>query len=447
MEVQIESLSPVEKKLTIRVPAERVQKELDDAYRTLQRDVALPGFRKGKVPRKFLEGRYGQHVNGEVGTKLITESFEKAAEDNKVVPVSQPTIERGQVRAGEPYEFAVRVEVRPEVVVEGYAGMDLPFERVEVTPAEILGEVEALRKQSGTTSLVEEERPVAEGDLVEVDFTFRAEGVADFSQKTYPLGVEDSMHGFLYPLVMGLSVGEERSADVEIPPAYYQKRWAGKTAQVTLSVKAIKAVSYPEIGDALAVANGFENLDALEGDIRFRLTESKEKAARAKAFDTLSRLLVEKYPVDVPPGLQRAQAEQMIRNTTAQLQAQGVKVRNNLRLDDLDGENRGRVLEEAAFAIRRALLLESIADAEKIEVQEEDVDEKIREMAEQYRQRPEAVRGMLVKNQALDDMKARIREDKALDFLLEQANIVDQVPEDGASADAPGSGEARETVA
>ncbi|MCK6528848.1 trigger factor [Myxococcota bacterium] len=436
MEVLVESLSPVEKKMTIRIPAERVTKEIDAAYRTLQRDVVMPGFRKGKVPRRFLENRFGHHVQGEVGSKLITESYEKAIEENGVVPVSQPLIEKGEVRTGADYEFSVRIEVRPELKVEDYTGLDVAFDDASVSDEEVDGELQKLRNQAGQMNAVTEERPVREGDLVVADFALSAEGQPEFTQSGYLLSPSDPQHGVLHAPLIGHGVGSEVATTVTLPAGYYQRRFAGQEVAVRAKVLGIKELAYPEVDDALAKELGHDSLDALKADIRFRLEQAKERRARERAGNRLVQTLVERHPMEVPPGLLRGQAEQMIRNTTSHLQSKGMKVRN-LHLDDLDPENRQKVLDEASLAIKRTLVLESVADQEKIEVTEEDLDEKIQEIAAENGQRVEAVRGILVKNNAIEDLKARIREDKALDFLLERANIVELEPGASVAGDAP----------
>lgn len=438
MQVQIEDVSPIQKKLSFVVDQSTVGGKLDEAYGNLARQVRLPGFRKGKVPRHLLEKRYGRAIAGEVASRVISDALQSALTDHKIAAVGQPVVDPGELSAAADYAFSVTVEVKPKLVVEGWDGMDVQWPQVVVPDAEIDAEIDAMRQREATMEAAEEGHEAAEEDMVWLDATLSAEGKEDqtLSNVMLVVGGQFGVVDYLDPLVRGLPVGGEKSATLELPESA-PEGWAGVIAQVAVKVNEIKLHKMPALDDEFAGDVGFDSLEALRNDVRFKLEEARGQAARAKAAEWALDKLLEQHAFDVPEGLVRAEAETLLQQNLQQLAMRGMRMRQ-VRLEQLQDEARERLLREGALSARRALVLEAIADQAGVEVSDADMDAKIEEIAAEVGQQAAAIKGMLAKRGGTEELRLRLREEKALDLLLERANVVDAPPEaeDAAAEDA-----------
>lgn len=434
MQVDIEELSTVERKLSFTIEAEKIDAALNEAYRNLGKQVNMPGFRAGKVPRRLLEQRFGKHIGGEVGGQLISEAFDEAIEEHDLFPVSQPIVEQGLLKAGTPYEFSVTVEIKPSVVVDGWDGLDVEWERNEVTDEQVQTELDSLAQRNATFEAGGKDHKAIEHDLALVDITATSEGLEDKTLEGYPVQVGSESYGmplsvFLAPKVLGKKTGGKGTVKGEIPAGALGDEWDGVQATVKFVVKEIKTQTLPVLDDEFAVDEGHESLELLKADIRFKLGEQLRKHLRAHAADFALDKLGEMNPFDVPRGLARAEAESMIQQNLRQFAGMGSQM-PQVRLEDLSEANQQKFLENAETMVRRALILEAVATAAEVEASESDVDEKIAEMAAEVGQQPAAVKGLLMKQGGMDGLKSHIREEKAIDTILERANIIDIEPRD-----------------
>ena len=455
MDVQVEAVGNISKKLSFTVPAETVDQEITTAFRTLRKEVMLPGFRPGRVPRKLLEQRFGGEIRSEVSSKLISDAFDQAVEEHSITPVGPPDIDQGDLKAGEAFTFAVTVEVKPEISVENYSGLNVVWDKPEVADAEVDEQIEGMRHQSGSLATVDEDRAVGDGDVAEVAFTLSQDGVDDLNRDPLMIGVpEDHYHGFLVDLLKGAKKGESREGEVAVPGDYIDPEWAGKTVQAKLEVREIKKVQYPELNDDFAKDMGHDTVDIMKAALRFRIQEAKDKRAREQASRRLLRKIVVANPFEVPPKMIQARGESLVSSIAAHMMP-GLDQAAQFSLDDLDDDKKAGILEEAEFAVRRGLVLEAIVRQEELKVSDEERDARVQAMAEESGQRPEAIRGYLMKAGGMEDLENHMLEDRAVDLLLERAEIVDEdpdeVPEDtpapradvvaGAVEDAQGEGE------
>jgi trigger factor len=451
MQVNIEELSAVERKLSFTLDAAKIDAALNEAYRNLGKQVKMPGFRPGKVPRKVLEQRFGKHIGGEVGGQLISEAFDAAIDEHDLFPVSQPIVEQGTLKAGTPYEFSVTVEIKPSVSVEGWDGLDVEWERAEVTDEQVQAELDELASRNATFEAADKDHKAGEGDLALVDITATADGLEDKTLEGYPIQVGAESYGmplsiFLAPKVVGKKTGGKGTAKGEVPTGALGDEWDGVEATVKFVVKEIKTQKMPTLDDDFAQDEGHESLELLKADIRFKLGEQLRKHLRSHAADFALDKLGELNPFEVPRGLVRAEAEGMLQQQMRQFAGMGQRM-PQIRLEQLGEEAQANFLEQAETMVRRALILEAVAEAAKVEVTDADVDEKIAEMATEIGQQPAAVKGLLMKQGGMDGLKSRIREEKAVDTILERANIVEIEPKDHSHHDhgddaAPAHGEA-----
>ena len=430
MDVQIEDLSSVNKKLSFTVPADTVDEEVTSAFRTLRKEVMLPGFRPGKVPRRLLEQRFGNEIRGEVTAKLIGDAFDKAIDEHKITPVGRPDIDQGDLSAGQAFTFSVTVEVKPHVVVLDYSGLKVVWDKPEVEDAEVAEQVEGMQRQAGSLGTVEEERPVEDGDVAEVTFTLSLAGQDDLTREHLMVSVpEDHYHGFLVELVNGAAKGESREGEITIPDDYIESDWAGKTVQAKVEVHEIKKVQYPELDDDFAKDAGHDTMDAMNAAVRFRIQEAKDKHARDDAGRKLLRKVIAANAFEVPPQMVEDRGQQLISSIAAQMMP-GYQQAPQFSLDDLDDEKKAGLLQEADFVVRRELVLEAVARQEELTISDEEKEARIAQMAQESGQRPETIKGYLMKSGGLDELANRMVEDKALDLLLERAEIVDEDPDE-----------------
>ncbi len=431
MQVQIDELSAVQKKLQFTLPPTRIDAALDEAYRNLGKDVRMRGFRKGKVPRRILEQRFGRHIEGEVGGQLISEAFDEAIKEHEIEPVSQPIVEQGTLKKGEEYSFSVTVEVRPTLTIAGWEGMKVEWETAEVADEQIDAELEGQRARMGTVEAAEGDYQAVAGDYVLLDATFSHEDIED--DKTFeslmvmagsPMGVP--VADLLADEVIGLKPGQKKTfrKKFEIPEGAIDEDWEGKKAKLKVEVTEIKFTKLPELDDEFAQDAGFDSLEAMRIDAQFRLGQARQDEARARAAGNAIKNLIESNDFEVPEGLVRAEGQALLDQNFQQMRAQGLQM-PRMRLEQLPEDTQNQVLDQARFSVRRSLVLDAIATEAELEVTDADVDDKIAEIAEELNQQPAAVKGLLQKNHGMDELKSRLREDKALDLLLERAEVVD----------------------
>lgn len=433
MQVQVEVLSSVQKKLNFVVDRARVDTAMDKAYKTLGREARLPGFRPGHIPRRILEQRFGRQIEGEVGSQLIGEAFDQAVKAHAIEPVSQPIVQNASLKAGTDFTFAVIVEVKPQVHVEGWEGLDVEWERVEIADEAVEAEVERLRKQHSTASSADPDHAAVAGDEVTVSGTVSAEGkdsvtVTDLSVVAGGPNA-DAMGTWIGSLVEGLVVGTEKTVAAAVSGGAFGPAWDGVEASVTLSASAIKVRTVPALDDEFARDNDFESMDMLRANIRFKQEEHMREHVRTHAARFAIDKLIAKTPIDVPPGLARQEAENLLQQQRQYYAMRGLRL-PKARLDQLKEEARNRLLAEAIFSVRRALILQDVARQANLKLDDAEFDARIEKIAEELGQQPSALKGLLKKNEGTDELKTRLLEEKALDLVLERANIIDTDPRD-----------------
>jgi len=433
MEIQVEELSPVSKKVSFVVESERVTRTLDKAYQRLGRDVRIKGFRPGKVPRSLLEKRYARQIEGEVGGQLISEAFEEAIEEHKLIPVSQPIIERSTLKTGEDYKFSLTIEVQPKIEVKQWEGIDVEWERVEIDEAQVDSELGRMAAQQATLELASEGHEASEGDMATVNATFSSEGMEDYSLDTLLVSVSGSMGiavaDFLGTHLPGMKSGEDKVIEeLNIPDGTLSEEWNGKSAKLAINITELKARTSPDLDDELAQDVGFDTLEELKNDIRTKLTEHMTAHVKSHAASAAIDKLIELNPFDLPPGLIRAQAEDNLARNFRQLSQQGFDI-PAVRLDSLPEDRQQGLLDEAAQVIRQAMLLDAIGDAAEIEVSDENVQEHVSRIAAEMGQQPAAVKALLARQGAMAGMKEQLREQQVMDLILDRANVIEIEPQ------------------
>ena len=423
MEVELEDAGPLEKRLSITVPAEQVESRLADAYRQLRREISLPGFRKGKVPRKLLEKRFGERVAADVVPELAARALEDAVAQHALDTVGRPELALGKVRPGEPFRFSAIVALRPRPSVADYQGVRVVCETPTLSEEELEEHLGSMRRQSGVLETIEEDRPAADGDVVDVTLTFQDEEYGDLVRDHQLLRLpDDPTHPFVVDLVRGLRRGETATDEVTIPGDYLVSDWAGRTCRAAVMVHTIKAVCPVPLDAAFARQVGHDTVEDLRGALRSQLLEVMTERSRERERRSLVETLIERNPFEVPQPMVSDRAQTLVESIAAQL-VDGMSRGMFVTLDDLDEEKREQVLEEAEFSVRREVLLEAIGRQEGIRLEEGERDAGLERMAARTGQPVEALRGALLQG-GMAKFEAKLVEDKIVAWLLERAEIV-----------------------
>jgi trigger factor len=426
MKVQIENISSFERKIFFEIPSDVVSQEMESTYRALNRNVKVKGFRPGKVPRSILERYYKTQVEEEVASKLIKDSYGKAVEEHRLTPVVEPTVLDRAFEAGKDFKYTVTVEVKPEVAVEGYLGMEVERAKVSVSEDEVEARLKDLQDTHAQLKPLGMNRPIQEKDLVIFDFegTYSGQPLEGWKAHDHLAEVgSKTLLGNLDLQLIGLSRNEEKDVSITLPETYSKKELSGKSIQVHLKVKEIKEKILPVLDDEFAKDVGNYNTVAdLKARLHQTLREQKQAQANQAAKEKLLSMLVEKNPFPISKSMIERQVQTLIARTELRLARQGMK----LEEASLDRQQlHDSFMPTAEKEVRGALILEKIAEMEKLSVGEAELEAKFEQMAGQLNQRVEAVKGYYQKEGLLEDLRAQIREEKTLDFLLSQAKIAE----------------------
>ena len=455
--MQIELISEGSYRRTLKVTADAltVKKELDKAYRDLGKRARLRGFRPGKAPRKVLEARFGPQVTADVAQEIIQRAYTDGLQQHSLEPVSRPRVERDEDPApGQDFHFEIAVEVKPQIALETYTGIDVAYPKADVEDDELQQALEQRLQQS--RRLVEvDDRPVEAGDQVMVELRVKdGEEEVAYEPGTMVQTGGDAWYTGVEELIVGMSKDEEKEGEVTFADSARTESVAGKTLQAQAKVLSIQAYEVPELTDELAEELGFEGgAEGMRMAVRAELQSGRDEMARNQARANLLQAIIDSNTFDVPSGLVDAQLEELVNELRMQQAYRGVDPRqvnfSEAQLADL------RVRSE--FAVKGGLILEFVTREHGIEVTDEDIDRKIAELADQRGQDPEAIRSYFTSDEGSAQLKDRLLEEKALDWLLENANIVDEIAfveseapaedEDAAEADAAEAPAAEESEA
>ena len=428
MKIEVEAVSPVEKKVTVEVDPERVAKELDLAYAILGRRVKLRGFRAGKVPRNVLERHFRDEVERDVVQKLVSAGFDDAVRGQDIKAVAPPRVDLNDagIKAAEPFRFTATVEVKPSLEPKDYKGLEAVRRPVEVTEQMVSDEL--TRIQDGMAQLVPVEGrfDAQEGDYAVIDHEGTVEGKSFEGSKaegvTVRVGQGDISDGSI-PQLAGRKLGETFEFDQAFP-AEHRLEWVrGKTARFKMTLKSLKARQLPALDDELARDIGVEGVDSLEklrGRIRDDLSKREQRRSDIELRDALVKAALDKNDFEVPPALIERAIDMMIGGAGERFARQGLDIRQmGLDLPRLRAELR----EQALMQVKGSLLLEAIADVEKIEVTEADVEAEIAKTAAELNLPLAKVQQQMQSGDSRLALRNRIREDKALAFLTSEAKL------------------------
>lgn len=426
MSLQVEKLGNNMARLTIEVSAGDLDKAIESAYQKNRNKISLPGFRKGKAPRKMLEQMYGKDLFYEdAANALIPDAYEKAYDECEEEIVSGPKVDVVQLEAGKPFIFTVEVALKPQVTLGQYKGVQVEKADAGVTEDEINAEIDREREKNSRTVDVTD-RTVREGDVATIDFEGFVDGVAFEGGKgtDYPLtiGSHAFIPGFEEALV-GAEVGKETDVNVTFPEDYQAEDLAGKPAVFKCTVTRLQEKQLPELDDDFVseISGESDTVEQYREEIRKKLAGRKEEEARAKKEEAVVDAIIADAQMEIPGPMVETQQRQMVQEYAQRLQYQGISFEQYLQFTGMTSEQlMEQVKPQVMKRIQSRLVLEAVAAAENMSATEEEIEEELKKMGEAYQVEPDRVVELLGKDgrkQVSEDICVR----KAADFVVENA--------------------------
>ncbi len=433
MSVQVENLEKSMAKLTVTVSAEDFENALQRAYQKQKKNISIPGFRKGKVPRQVIEKMYGAGVFYEdAANSILPGAYADAAKESGLDITSTPQIDVTQIEKGKDFIFTATVALKPDVVLGQYKGVEVPKPDRTVTDEDV---EKALKEEQekNARQITVEDGGAENGDSVVMDYEGKIDGEpfegGSAKNHTLVLGSGSFIPGFEDGL-LGVKGGETRDVEVTFPEDYHAEELKGKKAVFTCKVERVTRKELPELDDEFAQeVSEFDTLDAYKADVRKNLETKKEEAARQEIKDNAVSKAAQNSTIEIPAPMIDTQADRMIDNFARRLQAQGMSMQQYMQFTGSD-ENmmREQVKPQAEIQIRNQLTLEKIAEAENIQVSDEEVDQEIEKMAKAYNMEPDKMKEIIG-----DEEKENIRKDladqKAMDLVADAAVEVEKKEE------------------
>ncbi|MCM1303708.1 MAG: trigger factor [Lachnospiraceae bacterium] len=426
MSLQVEKLEHNMAKLTIEVSAEELEKALESAFRKNKNRISIPGFRKGKAPRKMIEQMYGKEVFYEdAANELIPDAYDRALKECEEEIVSNPRIDVTQIEAGKPFIFTAEVALKPAVTLSQYKGVKVDKMDVEVSDDEVNAEIDREREKNARTIDVAD-RAVKDGDVTVLDFEGFVDGVAFEGGKgeDYPLTIGSGafIPGFEEALI-GAEIGKETDVNVTFPEDYQAAELAGKAAVFKCTVKKIQEKQLPELDEDF-VADVSEESDTVEEykeEIKKKLIGRKEEEAKIAKEDAVIDAIIKEAEMDIPDAMVETQQRQMVQEFAQRMQAQGISMDQYMQFTGADTDTlMEQAKPQALKRIQSRLVMEAVVAAEKIEASEEEFEEEIKTMSEAYQMEADKVKELLG-----EDGTRQVREDicikKAVAFVVENA--------------------------
>ena len=419
-----ETINETKREIEIQVPSEEVSRETDVLIQKYQKLARIPGFRKGHVPASIIRQRFSQDIQNDVIDSLVPKYFRKETERLGLMPVSQPRVTDLHAHEGEGLRFKASFEVMPAIQVEGYKELRAEHPEITVTDQEVEDSLKALQEQKAAFAPIED-RAIAEGDYAQVslDGTPKQDEAGTkpvhMDDVLVEIGGKNTMPEFTQNLA-GATAGEERTFDVNYPEDFSEERLRGKTFSYKVKVNGVKQKSLPELNDDFAKELGeFTTLGEVRNRIREGMEQERRQTAEREAKDKLLAELIRRNEFEVPEALVDHQIDIRLERGLRALAAQGMSSEHMKKMD-LPRLRAGQH-DQAVQEVKASLLLEKIADEEKIEVGDDEINREIEALATQTNQTADAIRARLTRDGALDRIRNRIRNEKALDFLYRQS--------------------------
>lgn len=424
--------------LTVTVPAEEFDQALDEAFVKVSKDVSLPGFRKGKIPRQMFESRFGvESLYQDALDIVLSPNYSKAVEEEGITPVDQPEVDIVEVEKGKDLIFTAKVIVEPEAKLGEYKGLEGTRLSTEVTDHDIEHEIGHMLEHH-TEMVIKDDGEIENGDTVNLDFDGYLDGEQFEGGKAEDFDLEvgsGSFIGGFEEQLVGLKVDDEKDVEVTFPEDYQAEELAGKPAVFKVKINSIKVKETPELDDELVkeLDQGVETVDELKAKLEKDLKEAKENQSDVALKEELLTKASENAEIDVPEAMVNSELDRMLQEFEQNLSQQGINLEMYQQLSGQD-ENalRETMKEDAEKRVRTNVTLKQIAADENVEIAEEDIDSELEKMSEQFGIGVEDIKSTLGD---LSMLEQDIKVQKALDILVDNAKIVEETAEEKTEAD------------
>lgn len=420
MKVNVESLSNTEKRLEISIPAGEVKAKFEEILGDYKKNVAIKGFRKGKVPLNVLQSVFGSNIKGDVTQDLVSRTFKSALEEVSLNPVTQPNITPAVIDSDQDFNYTAEFEVIPEFTLIMYKGIQLEKESVEVVENDIDNVLEQMQQQFAQAKPLKGKRGVRKGDFVTMEFQGFVDGKPHEKLKGEDIQIllgKDTLVPEFDENLLGMHVGDEKEFDVTYGEDYSIEELAGKTATFEVSVKDIKQRVLPIIDNEFAKDLGSDNVEDLRGRVREQEIKTRENAAKEKVKEQVADYLMEKHEFDLPKSLILAEKENVARGMEMKMKQMGVDPAA------LGKEADAKLGQTAERNVKVSIILNEIAQKEEIEVSHDDLYEKFTEMAPSMQVTPEQLMDFYKSNDYLESFSARLLEEKTIEFIIDKARL------------------------
>jgi len=426
MKTRVEDISPVKKRLFVEVDAEELEKRFNKVYSELKKRVRLKGFRPGKVPIKILESRFGDLVKEEVIDDIIRSTLPEAVKELDTLPLAIPSFEydKASLKRGESFQYCAIVEVKPEIEVKDYLGIELEKPKVEVTDEMIEAELKKLREMHAEIVPISEDRPIRNGDYVRLNYQgfYKGKPLENIKKENalVKVGSRDT-HPLFEAGLVGLRKGQTSTISVDFEENYPNPELAGKNIKFAVEILEINELKLPELTEDF-IKEKFEvdSIEQLKEQIRKRLLEQEEKKAEAELKRKILDHLTEKVDMEIPDILVESELEYMIENFKMELRVGGSSLEDfGLTEDKLRKDFR----KAAEKRVKQMLILAKIADNENIEVSDDELNKEIKEIADMTGRDADELKKLYEERNMIDYLRLKLREQKTLNYLLQNAKI------------------------
>ena len=438
MEIAVENLSELTRKLTITLPKETVGPALDKAFAKINKEVRLKGFRRGKIPQSVLEKNFRDQIQAEVGEKLVQETYFDAVEKEGLEPVVHPEIAEHRFPEDGTFVYVAMVDIKPQIDLKEYKGLEVEKPVLVVAEEEIDKEITLLQRHQAALQTAEEGHVIAMDDVAVVDFQGFHDGKAMKEVRNENYSVDIGMNRLgkdFEEKLIGMKKGDKALYEVDFPADYPNPMLAGKKVEFKVDVKDVKVRVRPELDDEFAkdIKPELTSLEALRDDIRARLQKAKDDALQGDLDDKIMHKLIELNPFEVPQRLVNYEIQEMLKQTEENLKRSGLSFESaGINLEELVEKNR----DVAAKRVKGDFLLKKIAEVEEIKIADEDIQRGYQRIADQYRMTIDEVKKYVQRREEILPFMNELHNEKVLNFLREQARFTSVAPAAGAGEEA-----------
>ncbi|MBN1796337.1 MAG: trigger factor [Sedimentisphaerales bacterium] len=436
--VTVTDAGPCRKKVVIEIPAETIRKSTDEQYNELRRNSIVPGFRKGRAPRRLLEKRFGKEASEQIKLKLLAEASDSAIEENKLNILGEPDVDYEKIELGEdaPLKFEFEVEVRPEFELPALEGINVERPKLEITDEQEDSEIERICKWSGLWAPRKEDETIELDDQIIADVILKVEGVEE-EQRHDNVEMYARPSGFVGPvpvdkldeLLIGAKAGEDKETSVDIPETFFREEYRGKKVDVKIEIRDVKYLKPAELNETFLNGLGVESEEKLRENVRQNLQARSERQIRIGMVEQVYKYMQDNTKLELPTNVVANYSANLLRRQYANLVSRGLpKEQIAERMDHLKAGSDQQAKEQ----LKIYFIMDKVAEKLKVEVTDEELNGQIAQLAVQQGQRPEAMRQQMERSGSLEQFRQQIRDEKCVDKILESAKIAEVEPKKSA---------------